>query len=42
MPYKSLLHRISNDLSQPHLVGHRRPQFWTEWYHMVDIDTGAR
>ena len=41
MPYKSLLHRISNDLSYPYLIGHRRPLFWTEWYHMVDIDRSA-
>jgi ABC-type transport system substrate-binding protein len=41
MPYKSLLHRISNDLSYPYLVGHRRPLFWTEWWHMVDIEPGA-
>ena len=38
MPYKSLMHRISNDLTYGYLVGHRRPLFWTEWYHMVDID----
>ena len=37
MPYKGLLHRISNDLSHAHVVGFRRPQFWTEWWHMVDI-----
>lgn len=41
MPYKSLLHRFSNDLTYSHLVGHRRPLFWTEWYHMVDIDKDA-
>ncbi|MEP7281058.1 MAG: ABC transporter substrate-binding protein [Rubrivivax sp.] len=37
MPYKALLSRVSNDLTYGHLVGHRRPQFWTEWWHMVDI-----
>ena len=41
MPYKSLLHRFSNDLMQRHLVGYRRPLFWTEWYHLVDIDPGV-
>jgi ABC-type transport system substrate-binding protein len=38
MPYKSLLHRFSNDLTYKHLVGYRRPLFWTEWWHMADID----
>ncbi len=37
MPYKGLLSRISNDLSHAHVVGFRRPLFWTEWWHMVDI-----
>lgn len=41
MPYKGLLHRISNDLTAPRLAGFRPPLFWTEWYHMVDIDEGA-
>jgi ABC-type transport system substrate-binding protein len=41
MPYKSLLHRISNDLTHRPLIGYRRPLFWTEWYHMVDIDRSA-
>jgi ABC-type transport system substrate-binding protein len=37
MPYKALLSRISNDLTQPRLVGYRRPLFWTEWWHLVDL-----
>jgi ABC-type transport system substrate-binding protein len=41
MPYKGLLHRISNDLTYAHLIGHRRPLFWTEWFHMVDIARSA-
>ncbi|MBT9487863.1 MAG: bicyclomycin resistance protein [Rubrivivax sp.] len=41
LPYKSLLHRISNDLTYAHLIGHRRPLFWNEWYHLVDIDWSA-
>jgi len=39
MPYKMMLHRISNDLTQRRLVGYRRPLFWTDWWHMVDIET---
>jgi len=42
MPYKGLLSRISNDLTQKHLVGYRRPLFWNEWWHLADIDPGAR
>lgn len=38
MPYKNLLHRIGTDLSWPHLVGHRRPLFWRDWYQYVDIE----
>jgi ABC-type transport system substrate-binding protein len=38
-PYKSLLHRIVTDMAQPWLIGYRRPLFWQDWWHMVDIDT---
>jgi ABC-type transport system substrate-binding protein len=38
LPYKGLVHRISNDLTYGHLVGHRRPLFWTDWFHLVDIE----
>ena len=41
MPYKMFLHRISNMLNYAYLIGHRRPLFWTEWFHMVDIDRSA-
>jgi ABC-type transport system substrate-binding protein len=37
MPYKGLLSRISNVLYHQHLVGYRRPLFWNEWWHQVDI-----
>jgi len=42
MPYKSTTHPYANDMSQPWLIGHRRPLFWQEWWHMVDIDNGKR
>ena len=42
MPYKVTVHRFSNDLVQPWLVGYRRPLFWSEWWHVVDIDESAR
>jgi ABC-type transport system substrate-binding protein len=39
MPYKFQVHRISNDLAHPWLVGHRRPVAWNDWWHLVDIDS---
>jgi ABC-type transport system substrate-binding protein len=37
-PYKNTVHRISTDMLQPWVIGFRRPLFWQEWWHMVDID----
>ncbi len=42
MPYKTTVHRFNNDLVQPWLTGYRRPLFWQEWWHMVDIDGSKR
>jgi ABC-type transport system substrate-binding protein len=42
MPYKVRLNRVSTDMVQPWLVGYRRPLFWQEWWHMVDIDNSKR
>ncbi len=42
MPYKVRLNRVSTDLVQPWLVGYRRPLFWQEWWHMIDIDNSQR
>ena len=42
MPYKITVHRFNNDLVQPWLQGYRRPVFWNDWWHMVDIDNTAR
>jgi ABC-type transport system substrate-binding protein len=42
MPYKASTHPYANDLSQPWLIGHRRPVFWQEWWHRVDIDNRQR
>ena len=39
MPYKMRVSRIVTDMSYPWLVGYRRPIFWNEWWHYVDIDT---
>ena len=42
MPYKVHGHRISTDLYHPWLIGFRRPQFWQEWWHRVDVDSELR
>jgi ABC-type transport system substrate-binding protein len=42
MPYRNLVHRISTDMWHPWVVGFRRPLFWQEWYHMVDIDLSKK
>jgi ABC-type transport system substrate-binding protein len=42
MPYKFNLHRISTDMWHPWVIGFRRPVFWQEWYHMVDIDLSKK
>ena len=41
MPYKFRINRIVTDMSYPQLIGYRRPVFWQEWWHYVDIDAGA-
>ena len=40
MPYKSRVHRMVADLVQPWVVGYRRPLFWQEWWHVVDVLPG--
>ena len=40
-PYKPRVHRISTDLWYPWVIGFRRPLFWQEWWHLVDIDTAV-
>jgi ABC-type transport system substrate-binding protein len=42
MPYKFRLNRIVTDMTYPQLVGYRRPIFWQEWWHYVDIDDTAQ
>jgi ABC-type transport system substrate-binding protein len=41
MPYKMMVSRIITDMSYPWFVGYRRPVFWLDWWHYVDIDTAA-
>jgi len=42
MPYKAFVHRISTDLLHPWVHGFRRPLFWNEWWHLVDVDADLR
>ncbi|MFO1218539.1 MAG: ABC transporter substrate-binding protein [Burkholderiaceae bacterium] len=42
MPYKHTAHRMEADMLHPWVVGYRRPLFWNEWWHMVDIDPSKR
>jgi ABC-type transport system substrate-binding protein len=42
MPYKALAHRKSTDMWHPWVIGFRRPLFWQEWWHMVDIDLSRK
>lgn len=42
MPYKYHVHRFSNDVVHPWLLGYRRPVFWQDTWHMVDIDESLR
>jgi hypothetical protein len=37
-PYKQHVHRVYTDMSQPWLLGYRRPLFGNRWWHLVDID----
>ncbi len=41
-PYKYSTHRIRTDMWHPWVLGYRRPLFWLDWWHMVDVDTDLR
>jgi ABC-type transport system substrate-binding protein len=40
-PYKFHVHRIYAELSQPWLVGYRRPTVWLDLWQYLDIDTSV-
>ena len=42
MPYKFIAHRIQLDLSQPWVLGFRRPLFTTRLWAYLDIDAERR
>ncbi len=41
-PYKYISHRIYVDLTQPWLIGYRRPLFWQEQWMFMDVDMAVR
>jgi ABC-type transport system substrate-binding protein len=41
-PYKVHLYPIVTDMTQPWLLGYRRPLFWQEFWHTMDIDDSRR
>jgi ABC-type transport system substrate-binding protein len=38
MPYKMHVHRLVADMVHPELQGYRRPLYWNEWWHFVDVE----
>jgi ABC-type transport system substrate-binding protein len=38
MPYKLRTHLVQITLTQPRLVGWRRPLFWNQWFDVVDLE----
>jgi hypothetical protein len=41
MPYKLRTHLVQITLTQPWLVGWRRPLFWNQWFDVVDLEGRA-
>ena len=37
MPYKLHCHRFVVDMMYGDVVGYRRPAYWLDWWHMVDV-----
>jgi ABC-type transport system substrate-binding protein len=42
MPYRFTAHRTEADMLQPWVTGYRRPLFWQEWWHLVDVDLAKK
>jgi ABC-type transport system substrate-binding protein len=42
MPQKFMVHRVVTDLSQPWLIGYKRPLFSQQFWQYVDIDADKR
>jgi ABC-type transport system substrate-binding protein len=41
MPYKYMSMRIETHVTQPRLIGYRKPIFGNDWFQFVDLDDGA-
>ena len=41
-PYKVHVHQFVDVLAQPWISGYRRPMFWYDFWHLVDVDTARR
>ena len=37
VPYKLHCHRFVVDMMYGDVVGYRRPAYWLDWWHMVDV-----
>ncbi len=37
MPYKLHVHRLVADMMHAEMQGYRRPLYWNEWWHFVDV-----
>ncbi|MCA0177080.1 MAG: ABC transporter substrate-binding protein [Proteobacteria bacterium] len=37
MPMRAMVHRYATAMLWPQVVGYRKPLFWQEWWHMVDV-----
>ncbi len=42
MPYKVHVHQVVTDLTQPWLLGYKRPLFWLDFWQYMDIDEAQR
>jgi ABC-type transport system substrate-binding protein len=42
MPWKFRVHRMEGEVQHPWVSGYRKPLFWQEWWHLVDIDQSKR
>jgi len=42
MPYKVHVHQVVTDLTQPWLVGYKRPLFWLNFWEFLDVDEPKR
>jgi ABC-type transport system substrate-binding protein len=41
VPYKLHTHRFVADMTYSEVFGYRRPAYWNEWWHMIDIEPRA-